>query len=289
MLKKLKHSVEYFFFLYFAAIFRIVPLKSAGTFAAFLIESIVVLFKADRVAKANLQKIFPEKSLMEIAQIKREVWGNLGRNFAEYAHFSEMTNDDIMEMVEIVGEKHMKKYLGKNKPVIFFTGHYGNWELANIVLAIKGYKMNTIYRPANNTYIDNKVAKFRMKNRDVKLYKKGASDSIGFLKALKKGEAGGMLIDQKYGEGIKVPFMGHEASCSTFVANVAKKYDIPLVPTRVKRIAGDKFQVIFDKPIEPKEIKDKSEYEILLMLNKVIEQWIREVPGHWFWVHNRWS
>ncbi len=69
--------------------------------------------------------------------------------------------------------------------------------------------MNSIYRPANNYYIDKKkIALIRQKDLAINLHKKGRKGSVEFLKALKHGEAGGILIDQKYRKGISVDFLG---------------------------------------------------------------------------------
>lgn len=287
-LKKIQHKCEYFLFRYFMLVFASLPFRFASNLAAFIVSALAFLFKADKIAQENLQMIFPAKDGSEIRQIKKEVWQNLGRNFAENAHFSKLKPSQIERKVNIIGEQYLAS-LNTKQPVIFFTAHFSNWELANLILALKGFKMNSIYRPANNYYIDKKIALIRQKDLAINLHKKGRKGSVEFLKALKHGEAGGILIDQKYRKGISVDFLGKKAYSASLIADIAKKYKALLVPVHVERLAAGNFDFIIEKPLQYSDIKDLTITEILLKLNKIIEKWIIAKPGEWFWVHDRWS
>ena len=287
-LKKLQHKCEYFLFRYFMLIFSSLPFRFSINLAAFIVSALAFLFKADKIAQENLQMIFPAKDGSEIRQIKKEVWQNLGRNFAENAHFSRFNPSQIKQRVNIIGEQYLASSR-TTKPVIFFTAHFSNWELANLILALKGFKMNSIYRPANNYYIDKKIALIRQKDLTINLHKKGRKGSVEFLKALKCGEAGGILIDQKYRKGISVDFLGKKAYSASLIADIAKKYEALLVPVHIQRLASGNFDFIVEKPLQYSDIKNLTTAEILLKLNKIIEKWIIAKPGEWFWVHDRWG
>ncbi len=287
-MKKLKHHLEYYLFLYFLLIFKGLPYKLASYLGGFLARGMGPIFAAQRVMRKNLQKIYPQLTRQDVAQLSSKVWENLGRNFAEFPHLAALSPAELQHKVAIKGEKNATKFLKSKKPVIFFTAHFGNWELCNILLESYGFKMNTIYRPANNLLVDKKVNKLRSAGRNITMYKKGSKDALNFVKALKKGEAGGVLIDQKYSEGELLDFMGHPAYSSLFTASLAKKYDIPLVPMFVTREA-EELTVHIEKPITAKDFKDLSDQELIEHLNKVIESWVNRYTDHWFWVHNRWG
>lgn len=288
-LKNIRYKLEYFIFKYCLFIFANLPLQLSRNIASLIICGLSFLFKADKLARRNLKMIFPHLSAKEINHIKRKAWSNLGKNFAEHAYFSEQKLDKIDSYVNIKGLEYLELLKEKSEPVIFFTAHYSNWELANLILAIKGFNMNSIYRPANNHYIDKEVAISRVKNLNITLHKKGKRGSVAFLKALIKGESGGILIDQKYRTGLKVDFLGKTASSSSLIVEIAKKYKAIMVPVHIERLSDGKFDFIVQKPIEHNEIKDKTTKEILSKLNEIIGKWILNKPGEWFWVHDRWG
>jgi len=287
MLKKIKHIIEYSIFLYFLAIFKFLPFKISSHFGGLVVETLAIWLKANRIAKKNLKDIYPDLSKKRINLITKQIWNNLGRNIAEFPHITNMKKDEILDLVEIKNLKILDKY--KNKAVLFVTAHYSNWEIANILLHHLGFKMNTIYRVANNNFIDKKIKEMRSEGKNINLFKKGKKESGRFLLNILKKQAGGMLIYQKYGEGIDIKFLGKEAKTSSFVANIAKKYEINIVPVCVKRQANKKYELIIEDPITKDFTKNKSELEIMLELNKIIESWINNDPSQWFWVHNRWS
>ena len=287
MLKKIKYLIEYTVFLYFVTIFKFLPFKISSNLGALISETLSIWFKANRVAKKNLKNIYPNLSNKEIANITKKIWNNLGRNIAEFPHITNMNKAELFNLVEIKNKKILEKY--KNKPVLFITAHYSNWEIANILLHHLGFEMNTIYRVANNNLIDQKIKEMRSQNRNINLFKKGKKESGKFLLNILKNQAGGMLIDQKYGEGLDINFLGKQAKTSSFVANIAKKYEISIIPAYINRKKNNKYEFIIEDPITKDFTKNNTELEIMLKLNNIIESWINKDPSQWFWVHNRWS
>jgi KDO2-lipid IV(A) lauroyltransferase len=287
-MKNLRHLFEYILLRSFFTVFRIMPYKFASFYGGIIAQSLGPFFKAHKTAKKNLKLTFPERSDQEIERIARAVWNNLGRNIAEFPHLT--SGKTVLDKITLEGKNNISKYIkniGK-KPVLFVTAHYSNWELTNQTVSELGFTLNSIYRPANNEMVDDYVVKKRINKRSIIMHKKGVSGSRGFLKHLIKNEAGGMLIDQKFSEGITHKFLGRDAMSSTLIATLAKKYEIDIVPCHVERNGSD-LKMIFNKPILYKNIKDLSDEEILTQINQVIEGWILEKPEEWFWVHNRWK
>src|SRR5262245_49116292 len=78
--------------------------KHMGDFAGRLMRTIGPRLKEHRIGRANLAAAFPEKSADEIEAILREVWDNLGRVAAEFAHIDrlQMFDPDPLEMGDII-------------------------------------------------------------------------------------------------------------------------------------------------------------------------------------------
>lgn len=105
------------------------------------------------------------------------------------------------------------------------------------------------------------------------------------MEALRQGHNIGLLIDQKYNQGMVSEFFGQKAMTSPSFALLAQRYDCTLLPIRVERLQGCRFRVTvypaFDtkKPVET----------IVSEANALLESWIRERPGQWLWLHHRWK
>ena len=291
MKARIKHIGEYILFKIFIILFTILPYKLSVCLGGWIAKKISRFFIANNIARKNLKMVFPNLNDQEIKQIILGMWESLGFNIAEFIHFTRMSKEQILAKVEIIGRKHIDPFikLQNKQPILFYTAHYSNWELCNLVVASLGFDFNAIYRPANNKLIDKKIALMRKGKRSITMHEKGSMGAKSFVKSLKNNQAGGLLIDQKLNEGIKVPFFAKEAFTSKFIIAIAKKYQIPIIPFHVIRDKKGAFKVIIEKAFNYADIKDLSDREALILLNKNIENWIKNDPKQWFWVHNRWD
>jgi len=87
-----------------------------------------------------------------------------------------------------------------------------------------------------------------------------------------------------------VPFFGADAMTAPALAQLALRLTCPVVPVRVKRLKGANFQVIVSPPMEFTSSGDQQADVLAYMteINAIIEGWIRDTPGQWLWLHNRW-
>ena len=107
---------------------------------------------------------------------------------------------------------------------------------------------------------------------------------------MKRGEHMAMLVDQKMNDGILVPFLGVPAMTASAIAELAFRFDCPVLPARVERLKGAHFRVTFEPPLEKPASGDRKKDAELLMtaVNDRLSAWIRARPEQWLWVHNRW-
>lgn len=252
-----------------------------------ILESIGGFFKASKVAKKNIAYALPNLSSKEQDRIVKSVWNNLGRVFAEFPHITRLDKKSFDKLVEFEGEDKLEEFFESQQSVILFSAHYSNWEIVSKYFALRDKKLNILYRAANNRLVSDKVVKMRVGDSEVKMYKKGMVGAGRAVRSLLKGEILASFVDQKLAEGIDVPFFGRDAKTAPLIANLALKHDIPLLPLHIER-NGSKFKFIIEDPIYVKEKKLKSDYEVMLTVNKIMEKWIKDKPEEWFWVHNRW-
>ena len=82
---------------------------------------------------------------------------------------------------------------------------------------------------------------------------------------------------------------GHDAMTATAPIDMALRCGGPIVPVRCIRLPDSHFRVEISPPIEFAITGDKDGcVGCFGRINKIIENWIREYPEQWFWLHRRW-
>jgi KDO2-lipid IV(A) lauroyltransferase len=270
-------------------VFAILPVDAASALGGWLLRLIGPAMKADRIARRNLERAFPEKPAAEIDAIARDMWDNLGRVLGEWPHLNRMYLSQFAGRVEIVGQEHLEAARDAGGPLIVITGHHGNWELAGAISALLGAPLKVIYRPTQNRVVNHLVIRAR-RHFTGGLLPKGRDAATGALGQLKQGGNLGVLIDQKLNEGVPVPFFGRDAMTSPVAARLAVGFRCPVIPIRAERTRGAHYRVTIYPPLEIPDTGDRKRDQASLMLemNRMLETWVRERPEQWFWVHKRW-
>ena len=177
-----------------------------------------------------------------------------------------------------------------SRPGIFFSGHLGNWEIVSLGATQRGVPLDRVYRAANNRLVEWFYRRGRAAAESA-LIPKGSAGGRQLIASLDKGRHIGMMVDQKMNDGIPVPFFGHPAMTPPALAELALRYDCPVVPARIVRLSGARFRLVFSPPLELKSTGGRKADVARAMdqVNAVIEGWVRDTPEQWLWLHNRWS
>lgn len=263
-----------------------IPLDRASALGSWLVRLVGPRMKADRIARRNLEFVFPDKTPDEHDRIMGGVWHNLGCMLGEWPHLAEM---DPSGRIEVVGGEILGELRDKGGPAILIAGHYGSWEAAGHTLNRLGKPLTVIYRPAQNRWV-NRLVLWARRDYNATPLAKGREAAVGAMETLKRGDWIGVLFDQKLNEGVPAPFFGRDAMTSPLPARLALAFRCPLVPTKTERLDGSRFRLTIYPPLELPDTGDRKEDLAILMgrMNEMLEGWIRERPDQWFWVHKRW-
>ena len=122
------------------------------------------------------------------------------------------------------------------------------------------------------------------------LIPKGAIAARRAIAALRRGTNLGLLADQKMNDGIPVPFFGRLAMTAPALAILALRFDCDVLPLRVERLNGARFRVTVFPPLPlPRSGEPRADAAALMArVNAILEEWIRDRPEQWLWVHRRW-
>lgn len=271
------------------SIMRVLPIDMASALGGWLGRTFGPHLPVSARAVRNLTNAFPEKSPAEIASIVRAMWDNLGRVAAEYPHLSGINVYDPNGRVETTGGEYVDLLREDDHAGIFFSGHIANWEIVSLGATQRGLPLDRVYREANNRLVEWLYQHGRVAVEGA-LIPKGPSGARVLLKSLKDGKHLGMLVDQKMNDGIPVPFFGRDVMTAPALAELALRYDCPVVPARVVRLKGAHFLLKIFPPLEMIRTGDRQADVAANMaqVNALLEQWIRDTPEQWLWLHNRW-
>lgn len=287
LLARLLQPIEAAVVLAFYGLFGLLPPAAASATGGWLLRRIGPMLRAHRVARSNLQRVYPDRPAAEIAAVLDGMWENLGRNIGEFPHLRRLLDDPAS--VEVAGSETLEALRAAGKPVIFVGAHLANWEIAPAVALRCGFAVDYIYRAPNNPWVDRLVARRRVDPGGA-LIRKGAEGGRRALAALKTGRSLGILVDQKMNEGIEVLFFGRPAMTTPAFAQLALRFGLAVVPIRFERVGGPRFRVTVDPPVDTPRTGDRTADVAALVqaVNDHIEAWVRERPEQWFWVHRRW-
>ena len=241
-----------------------------------------------RLVRANLSRALPEKSPAEIERLTGDVWANAGGVLAEYPHLRKFTKP-ARGLLQIETEEPDPPYCKPGHPVVFVAAHLGNWEVACAAMTQLGIRSHALFAPLSNPWLDRIMLRYRHDLGTVPVSREAGLR--GFMNALKAGEAPAMIIDRKVNDGIPVPFLGADKPSSVLPARLALRFEVPLVPVRVTRVATARYRVRFHTPLVPADPDaDLSERarDLTCQIHAKFEDWIRERPGEWLCTSKIW-
>lgn len=243
----------------------------------------------NRRARKNLRNAFPGISDAAIATIIRDMWENLGRTAAEYPHLGRILATHPDGRIEVHGGENIEAAKARGKPIIYFAAHLANWEVAAIVPMSYGTPLNLVYRPANNPAVERLFQEGRLTIAEG-VVPKGQDGARKLVQCLRQGRHVGMLLDQKLSDGIAVPFFGRPAMTAAALAALAPKFDCTVLPVQVERLKGARFRLTIHPALALPKTGDRKADALTVMtrVNEYFEEWIRQRPGQWLWVHRRW-
>jgi|TARA_B110000211_G_scaffold228069_1_gene283712 KDO2-lipid IV(A) lauroyltransferase len=289
MIKIIKYFLQaiavYFFFIFI----KLIGLKLSRKFFSYVFNSIGPLIKSTKVIEDNLEKFIGSYNENIKKNIKHEMWANYGKTFVEYLFLKKFKKNN--SHINIKGEDILQKIIDKNKPVIFISGHFANFELMSMELTKRNIKLATIYRPLNNFFLNPFMEYIRKTYVCKNQIKKGLAGVKSSINYIQNNFSVAVMIDQRVSEGKRIPFFGHMALTTTLPSQLAIKYQLDIVPIYIARNKNNNFEMEIYEPIVILEKKDSEtkKLDLTIKLNKIIEKMISRNPGQWIWTHNRWK
>jgi Kdo2-lipid IVA lauroyltransferase/acyltransferase len=222
-------------------------------------------------------------------RIARDCFINLGTSFLEncklYHGFSK-----ILESVTIDGLEHYQAAKAKGKGVLFITGHCGNWEIMALTFGHRHDPFVVMVREQKNPYLTRCIEQMRTRYGNTLLYKKNALREM--LRIFRNNGVTGVLIDQAVmpTEGYQVDFLGRPAWTTSMPVLMSRKTGVPLVPGFICREKGGQRLVLHPEVVFPdNEMTDEALARDTATLTRYVDDFVKNYPEQWYWVHRRWK
>lgn len=264
-------------------------IEQASNFGADLLSRLGPLTSANRTMLRNLRMVFPDWSEKQIEETAHGAWRTFGHVVGEMPHLPKMRPYVENSRIEVVNSQRLDEMRETGKPAVIISGHFSSWEALGSAICNAPLDAQITYRPANNPHIDRRLNDMRNGYGIKVLTPKGAG-TRDLVRALTKGQPVGLMNDQKFNEGIAVPFFGYDAMTAPGPTRLAMKFNAPLVPISTVRTGPARYRVTVHEDIWPEKGPDEDAAirATVLKINQFMEARILEHPDQWFWMHNRW-
>jgi len=240
----------------------------------------------------NLRASYPEKS-------EQWIWRTGRRSFEHLV----MLTIDILFTPRLVKKYNWRDYsryknvertkwlMLEGRGLLMVGAHYSNFEIVGYLLGMFGFEVYSIARPLDNKYISDYLYGVRRAAGQRIIDKKGATNLMEQLAS--RGSTLCFVADQDAGKkGIFVDFFGRKASTYKSIGLLAITKNMPIVVGYSRRVDNRFFfEIGINRIIFPEEWADKDDplKWVTAEYTRAIEEFVREDPSQYWWLHRRWK
>lgn len=234
--------------------------------------------------RENLALVLPDLPEKEVRRLMRVVPDHAGRNMIEMYSAAEFSARARHSPVSGPGLPDIERARAEGRPVIFVTAHFGSFNAARVAMVQQGFEMGVFYRPMKNRYFNVHYTK-AMGSLSQPMFEQGRRGMVQMAKHLRAGGVLAILNDLNAHGGVPLDFFGKPALTSLVTAELALKFDAPLVPVwGIRRANGLDFDIHVEAPIPPGD-----PVHMTREFNTRLEAQVRAHMDQWFWIHRRWK
>ena len=232
----------------------------------------------------ELCQVYPDMPRAEQLELCRDMGRNMGRTLFEILHCAEFQTLHSRNTVSGPGLEALEEAHAAGKGAIIVSGHFGQWEAIRSTLKARGMETGAVYRPQINRHYERRLfAGIEAGGKPI--LATGKIGTRALVRHIREGGFIAILLDEKYADGVRMPFLGHPALTSLVAAQLALKYDLPMIPAFGTRTGdGTQFDVEFDAAILPSDSLTMTQD-----FKDNLSARIHANPDQWYWMLRRWK
>ena len=244
-----------------------------------------------RIAADNLRQAFPEWDEERVLRTARGVYAHFGTVLFDILWMEGRSAEELLALTDVEGLEMARAAVASGRGVVCPTGHFGNWEFQGVASALLLGPFSVVARPLDNPELDRRLVGLRTATGNTVIYKKKALGQI--MRTIREGGVVAIVIDQNVQakDGIFVDFFARAACTTTVAAALALKTGCMIVPVHCPLGPDGRYRMVYGPAVEwkgkgrgKKDVADLTQH-----LTSIVEEWVREHPEQWLWLHRRWK
>ena len=221
----------------------------------------------------------------EFGRLLRANIAETGKGITELPWVWRRSLETVLGAVKnVYGIDYFDEYRSSEKGLIVLTPHMGCFEIIGLYVA-KAMPMTCMYSVPKRVWMDEIIRAGRQRGQ-MKLAPADLGGVRLLLKALRRGEAIGLLPDQvpSHGEGEWAEFFGKPAYTMTLAGRLLEASGARvLLSYVVRRPRGDGYDLYFS----PLELQQGT--PVTQQINQALEKIIQAHPEQYLWSYNRYK
>jgi KDO2-lipid IV(A) lauroyltransferase len=217
------------------------------------------------------------------------MFAHFGRLPLELLKFGTYSPEQMLAAIESEGEERVAQAYQLGRGVLFFTGHFGYWEMHAIAQPLRGRPVSVLARPLDNPYLNDMLEAIRTKTGNTVIYRQGAIRKV--LRELESNRGIAFLIDQHLHtpDAVYVDFFQRPAATTSAVSALAVRTGAPVIPVFALPLPGGRYRLIYEHPVQlPDTDAADAIRDFTQRCTDVLEMYVRRYPELWLWMHRRW-
>ncbi|MBI4264507.1 MAG: hypothetical protein HY657_09040 [Acidobacteria bacterium] len=242
-----------------------------------------------RVALENLAHAFPGRSRAERTALAQAIFAHFGGLLLELIKFGTYSPQQMLAASEIEGEERVRQAHQQGRGVLFFTGHFGYWELHAVAHALWIEPISVLARPLDNPRLHAMLEAIRTSTGNTVIYRQGAVRRM--LRDLAGNRGIALLIDQHLHspDAVYVDFFRRPAATTSALAALALRTGAPVIPVFAVPLPRGRYRFVYEHPVDPPRADTADAVrEFTQRCTDVLEMYVRRHPDMWLWMHRRW-
>jgi len=237
-----------------------------------------------RIVDINLSRCFPELNQQQRTKIKIDCFKNIGISVVEMAMCWWWSEEKFRLLVEIEGRQHIDAALENGQGVILLTGHFTSLEIGARLLALY-MPVQVMYRTQRNELFDSYLYTRRSHYFVNTISRKNTRQLV---KGIKNLIPTWYAPDQDFNRerNLFAPFMGIATATLSASSRLAKSSGAVMLPYYPERKQdGSGYRLRIGAPLD--NFPSDDEQADASAINQSIENYIRQNPASYAWIHRR--
>jgi Kdo2-lipid IVA lauroyltransferase/acyltransferase len=242
-----------------------------------------------RIALANLAAAFPARAERERRTLARAMFAHFGSLLLELLKFGTYTPNRMIKAVDVEGRERVLEAYERHRGVLFFTGHFGYWEIHALAEPLVNRPISVLARPLDNRRLHDMLERIRTKTGNSVIYRDGAVRKV--LRELAANHGVALLIDQHLHtpDAVYVDFFRRRAATTSALAALALRTGAPVIPVFALPLPHGRYRLVYEHAVDPPQTDTPDAVrDFTQRCTDVLEMYVRRYPEQWLWMHRRW-